>query len=158
MHYFTYNFELFDLLIAERGDCFVYAGLPEKFRLEGYEKKETALIKSAKEQLEEYFNGERRFFDTPLKFIGTEFQKKVWAELCKIPYGKTASYKELAQKIGEPNAARAVGSACNKNPLLIVVPCHRVVASSGALGGFALGINIKKKLLELEHNFFFVLK
>ncbi len=101
-------------------------------------------------QLDEYFSGKRTEFELNILPIGTEFQKKVWAELLKIPYGKTKSYVEIAKAIGNPNAQRAVGSACNKNPIMIIIPCHRVVSKTGALTGFAYGLNIKEKLLSLE--------
>ncbi len=103
-------------------------------------------------QLEEYFSGRRREFDLPLAAEGTEFQKKVWNELAKIPYGKTFSYGEIAGKIRNQKAVRAVGTANGRNPLAIIVPCHRVIAADGGLGGFAGGLEIKRKLLELERS------
>ncbi len=103
-------------------------------------------------QLDEYFAGKRKTFDLRLNPKGTPFQKKVWAALCEIPYGKTASYKEIAQAVGNPDAARAVGMACNKNPIAIVIPCHRVVGSNGALTGYASGLDRKKQLLEFEQS------
>ncbi|MNO96479.1 Methylated-DNA--protein-cysteine methyltransferase, constitutive [compost metagenome] len=105
-----------------------------------------------KTQLNEYFMNQRREFTLPLEFNGTKFQKSVWNELLKIPYGKTASYKDVAVSLGNPNASRAVGGAVNKNPLFIVVPCHRVIGSNGALVGFALGIDKKTYLLDIEKN------
>ena len=107
-------------------------------------------IKNVKTQLDEYFIGKRQKFDIKTNPNGTDFQKKVWKELQKIPYGKTKSYLEIATNIGHNNAQRAVGSACNKNPILIIIPCHRVINKSGKIGGFALGKSIKQKLLELE--------
>ena len=103
-------------------------------------------------QLDEYFAGKRTKFELNIYPKGTEFQKKVWAELLKIPYGKTKSYQEIADAIGEPNAQRAVGSACNKNPILLIIPCHRVVSKTGKLTGFACGIDRKEQLLKLEAN------
>ncbi|ERK28220.1 methylated-DNA--[protein]-cysteine S-methyltransferase [Clostridium intestinale] len=105
-----------------------------------------------KTQLNEYFMNQRREFTLPLELNGTKFQKSVWNELLKIPYGKTASYKDVAVSLGNPNASRAVGGAVNKNPLFIVVPCHRVIGSNGALVGFALGIDKKTYLLDIEKN------
>ena len=105
-----------------------------------------------KTQLNEYFMNQRREFTLPLEFNGTKFQKSVWNELLKIPYGKTASYKDVAVSLGNPNASRAVGGAVNKNPLFIVVPCHRVIGSNGSLVGFALGIDKKTYLLDIEKN------
>jgi len=114
--------------------------------------KESAFIKNIKAQLEEYFLAERKNFDIKISLKGTDFQKRVWEELIKIPYGKVKSYSEIANLIGNKNAQRAVGSACNKNPVMIIVPCHRVIAKNGNIGGFAYGNKAKQKLLELEKN------
>lgn len=108
------------------------------------------VIKETKLQLKEYFAGKRTKFDLPLHMLGTEFQRKTWGVLRKIPYGKTLSYQEQAIKLGDPNKCRAVGGANGKNPLSIVVPCHRVLGKSGALTGFGGGMDKKKFLLELE--------
>ena len=112
--------------------------------------KETPLIKKAAKQLEEYLAGKRKDFDLPLEPIGTEFQKKVWQALCDIPYGETRSYKEVAIAVGNPKASRAVGMANNRNPLGIVIPCHRVIGANGAMVGYAGGLGVKSQLLELE--------
>jgi methylated-DNA-[protein]-cysteine S-methyltransferase len=109
------------------------------------------LLDKAIKQLEEYFAGERRDFDLPLKQEGTPFQQKAWEYLGTIPYGKTVSYKDEAVAIGSPKGCRAVGSANGRNNLAIVVPCHRVVNEGGGLGGYAYGIDIKRLLLELEN-------
>ncbi len=101
----------------------------------------------AEKQLSEYFSGRRVQFDIPYKFSGTDFQKAVWRELEKIPFGKTMTYGEVALAAGKPKAARAVGMTCNKNPLAIVVPCHRVVGAGGKLTGFACGTDVKEWLL-----------
>lgn len=101
-------------------------------------------------EIMEYLNGERISFDFPYELEGTDFQKKVWKELTRIPYGETRTYKEIASAIGNKNASRAVGMANNKNPLMIVVPCHRVIGSDGKLVGYAGGIDMKKDLLDLE--------
>ena len=108
------------------------------------------LFITAKTQLEEYFCGKRREFDIPLKLNGTEFQKTIWNALLTVPYGKTASYKDIAAMIGKPKAARAAGGANNKNPIIIIVPCHRVVGADGSLTGYAYGMDIKQKLLDIE--------
>ena len=102
-------------------------------------------------QLDEYFAGKRTKFELNIYPKGTEFQKKVWAELLKIPYGKTKSYQEIAEAIGNTKAQRAVGSACNKNPILLIIPCHRVISKSGKLTGFAFGLDVKQKLLNIEN-------
>jgi methylated-DNA-[protein]-cysteine S-methyltransferase len=101
-------------------------------------------------QLRAYFAGELETFDLPLAPRGTPFQQRVWAALCKIPYGETISYGELAKRIGNPNAARAVGLANGSNPIPIVIPCHRVIGSNGKLTGYGGGLPIKEKLLALE--------
>ena len=101
-------------------------------------------------QLEEYFAGTRKKFDVPLDLEGTDFQKKVWEELKKIPYGKTISYKTLAEKLGDVKSIRAVGKANGQNPIAIIIPCHRVIGSNGSLTGYAGGLDIKEKLLHLE--------
>jgi methylated-DNA-[protein]-cysteine S-methyltransferase len=115
-----------------------------------YESSEDPVIQQAIQQLSEYFTGKRTSFELPLSTPGTEFQKKVWEALQQIPYGKTISYAQLAQAVGNPKACRAVGSANGKNPVAIVIPCHRVIASDGTLGGYAYGLEVKKELLELE--------
>lgn len=101
-------------------------------------------------QLKEYFKGQRKVFDLPLAAIGTSFQQQVWNELCEIPFGETRSYGELATKMGSPKASRAVGAANGKNPISIVVPCHRVIGKNGKLTGFAGGLGVKEILLKLE--------
>lgn len=110
----------------------------------------TELLSMATIQLDEYFQGKRTTFSLPFKLTGTPFQLAVWKELQNIPYGQTTSYKEIAQKINKPKACRAVGMANNKNPLPIIIPCHRVIGSNGKLIGYAGGLNLKNYLLELE--------
>lgn len=101
-------------------------------------------------ELDEYFNKKRKVFNVPIKLNGTLFQMKVFEVLKSIPYGHTLSYKDVAILIGKPKASRAVGNACNKNPIMIVVPCHRVIGKNGKLVGFAYGTDLKEELLELE--------
>lgn len=108
------------------------------------------VLKNAVTQLQEYFAGVRRTFDLPLDVRGTTFQKQVWEQLLAIPYGKTRSYGEIATRLGKPTASRAVGAANGRNPLSIVVPCHRVIGALGTLTGFAGGLEAKRVLLELE--------
>jgi methylated-DNA-[protein]-cysteine S-methyltransferase len=114
---------------------------------------ETALIKKAAAQLTEYLAGKRRIFDVPMVLEGTPFQRKVWEALTHIPYGETRSYAEIAGSIGQPKACRAVGMANNKNPVAVMVPCHRVIGANGKLVGYAGGLGIKQKLLELEKEY-----
>ena len=116
------------------------------------EKQETVLLKEAIKQLNEYLDGKRTLFDLPLEPKGTEFQKKVWNALKEIPFGETRSYGEIAKIIGNEKASRAVGMANNKNPIAIIVPCHRVIGANGKLVGYAGGLDLKEKLLKLESN------
>ena len=109
-----------------------------------------AALAEAKRQIEEYFAGERREFDLPLAAGGTDFQRRVWAELRRIPFGETISYGELAARVGKPTASRAVGAANGRNPLPVVVPCHRVIGTSGRLVGYGGGLPTKQALLDLE--------
>jgi methylated-DNA-[protein]-cysteine S-methyltransferase len=109
-----------------------------------------AVLIQTKKQLEQYFAGKRTTFDVALDLVGTEFQVQAWRALCRIPFGKTISYGQQAANIKKPKAFRAVGSANGKNPIPIIVPCHRVVASDGSLGGYSLGLRMKKQLLALE--------
>jgi methylated-DNA-[protein]-cysteine S-methyltransferase len=104
-------------------------------------------------ELRDYFAGKRRDFTFPVRPAGTDFNQRVWQELARIPYGETRTYGELARKIGSPKAARAVGSANGRNPIPIVLPCHRVVAAGGKLGGYGGGLELKRKLLELERRY-----
>ena len=101
-------------------------------------------------QLSEYFEGKRTTFDLPLDPDGTPFQKRVWAELTRIPFGETISYRELARRVGSDGAARAVGRANSTNPIAIVVPCHRVIGADGSLTGYAYGVEMKRSLLDFE--------
>ena len=114
---------------------------------------ETDLIKKTKTQLDEYFSGTRRNFDLPINIQTSEFRYKVWSELLKIPYGKTCSYRDIAVKIGNPNACRAVGNAIHLNPIMIIIPCHRVIGSNGSMTGYAWGIDVKRHLLDLENSY-----
>ena len=108
------------------------------------------ILIETKKQLEQYCAGKRATFDVALDLVGTEFQLQAWRALCRIPFGKTISYGQQAKNIKNPKAFRAVGSANGKNPIPIIVPCHRVVASDGSLGGYSLGLKMKKQLLALE--------
>lgn len=111
----------------------------------------SSVLDSAEQQLGEYFAGQRQSFDLPLASDGTEFQKKVWSQLQRIPYGETASYGDIARRLGyEPGISRAVGAANGANPIPIVVPCHRVIGADGSLTGYAGGVERKRILLDLE--------
>lgn len=108
------------------------------------------VLVETRRQLYDYFAGERTVFDVPLDFRGTDFQKRVWAQLLAIPFGETRSYGQIAQALGRPSASRAVGAANGRNPISIIAPCHRVIGSTGRLTGFAGGLAAKQWLLELE--------
>jgi methylated-DNA-[protein]-cysteine S-methyltransferase len=110
----------------------------------------TALLDGARRQLQDYFAGSRQGFDLPLAAQGTSFQLEVWRALAEIPFGETRSYAEIAQRLGQPGAVRAVGAANARNPLAIVVPCHRVIGANGSLTGYAGGLDRKRALLALE--------
>ena len=108
------------------------------------------VLREAERQLQDYFAGRRTSFDLPLDFHGTDFQKRVWAQLLAIPFGQTRSYGEIARALGNPGASRAVGAANGRNPISIIAPCHRVIGASGKLTGFAGGLEAKAHLLALE--------
>lgn len=118
-----------------------------------FEEGSSPVIELAKKQLDEYFTGERREFDIPILFVGTDFQKRVWNELLKIPYSKTISYGDLAKRIGRPKAVRAVANANGANAISIFTPCHRVIGNNGSLTGYAGGLEAKAYLLRLEQAF-----
>ncbi len=112
--------------------------------------KDTPLLKETEKQLLEYLEGKRKVFDVPLNPKGTKFMKEVWTALQEIPYGETKTYGQIAQRIGKPKAARAIGMANHRNPIPIIIPCHRVIGSNGKLVGYALGMEKKEFLLMLE--------
>ncbi|MEO5968791.1 MAG: methylated-DNA--[protein]-cysteine S-methyltransferase [Bdellovibrionia bacterium] len=135
--------------VALQGVFWIEQAVPLAKGLEGPSPQAKILARAVR-QLNEYLDGKRREFDLPLNATGTDFQKQVWKELSRIPYGKTRSYRDIAQKIENDKAVRAVGTANGRNPLSIIVPCHRVIAADGTLGGYAGGLEIKIQLLELE--------
>jgi methylated-DNA-[protein]-cysteine S-methyltransferase len=142
-----------DLLLAGDDEALSLVGFPEgKMRYAPGDDwiENEALFARAREQLTEYFAGRRRQFDLPLNLTGTEFQLRVLEELQRIPYGETTSYGDIASRIGRPKAVRAVGAANGRNPIPIIVPCHRVIGSSGDLTGFGGGLGAKRALLRLE--------
>lgn len=148
MYQYSYDTELGKVYIAE--DCGKIVGL--NFRWIEAPEKETELIKKTYQELLEYFAGKRKTFDIPLKQNGTDFQMRVWEALRQIPYGKTVTYRDIAKKVGNEKASRAVGMANHNNSICIIVPCHRVIGKNGDLTGYAEGLNVKEKLLELEAN------
>ena len=147
--YFEYETKFGIITIVSDGGAILAVWLRNAVNLEGRNETDALTDMTAK-QLEEYFAGKRKQFDVPLRLVGTEFQQAVWNELLAIPYGETRSYKQIAHGIGKPAACRAVGMANNKNPISIIIPCHRVIGSNGALVGYGGGLDMKRKLLALE--------
>ena len=138
------------LVLESDGDVLIGVWLPNERRHARRDAEDVPpVLKETATQLEEYFAGERTAFDLPMELDGTDFQREVWNELTRIPYGETISYGELARRVGRPNGPRAVGQANGRNPVPIVVPCHRVLASNG-IGGYGGGLNVKRALLALE--------
>jgi len=119
--------------------------------LMNYEILETEIMKETVRQLIEYLEGKRKIFDVKINPKGTEFQKKVWEALRAIPYGETRTYKQIAEAVGNSKASRAVGMANNKNPIICIIPCHRVIGGNGKLVGFACGLEVKDQLLRIEN-------
>lgn len=154
MHYCYLDSPIGPLLIAGDNDALRAIAFPDKGRRRKPEPGWTAsmhgAVAAAVAQLREYFAGRRTEFDLPLAPEGTAFQRRVWKCLQSIPYGETISYAELARRTGNPKAARAVGSANGRNQIPIVIPCHRVIAADGTLGGFGGGLTVKQRLLDLE--------
>lgn len=149
INYFCYDTEIGRIKISEKDEKIIGLGFSD-YKKENEIEKETDAIRKTYLQLKKYLSGKRKNFDIEIEMIGTEFQKKVWKELLNIPYGETRSYKDIAIAIGNGKACRAVGNANNKNPIAIIVPCHRVVGSNGSMTGYAGGLNIKEKLLKIE--------
>ena len=138
------------LVLECDGDVLIGVWLPHERRHGRHDADDVPpVLKETATQLEEYFAGERTDFDITMELDGTPFQQEVWAELGRIPYGETISYGELARRVGRPAAPRAVGQANGRNPIPIIVPCHRVLASNG-IGGYGGGLKIKRALLEIE--------
>jgi methylated-DNA-[protein]-cysteine S-methyltransferase len=153
MYYCYLNSPIGDLLLAGDESALTLIGFPKGKMRHDPEPEWIFNEKpfgTARQQLQEYFAGERKDFDLPLQLSGTEFQVQVLEELQKIPYGETTSYGDIAKRIGRPKAVRAVGAANGRNPLPIIVPCHRVIGSSGDLMGFGGGLDTKAALLRLE--------
>lgn len=147
---YYYDTKIGRLAIAENGSSITHIEVNKLFSTEDFIIEETPLIKNAALQIEEYLMGQRKTFDLPLDPKGTPFQKSVWNALLKIPYGETQSYKDIAIAINNPQGYRAIGMANNKNPIMIVIPCHRVIGSNGSLVGYGGGLSIKECLLNIE--------
>ena len=145
-----YNSPLGRLLVELENGFLVRLDFADGIQAEGKNGNESALLARVAMQLDEYFRGARKNFDLPLNPAGTEFQRKVWDALLAIPYGETRTYREIAEAAGCPRGFRAVGMANNKNPIAIIIPCHRVIGSNGKLVGYASGLGRKEALLALE--------
>ena len=145
-----YDYPIGVLGIAEEHGSISHVLFGNNKKLAGYKIAETPFIQKSARQLSEYFDGKRKEFDLQLALHGTDFQRSVWNTLCSIPFGETRSYKDIAVIVGRPLAARAVGMSNNRNPIPIIVPCHRVIGHNGSLTGYAGGLHIKKYLLDLE--------
>lgn len=145
---YCYNTKIGPITIVEQNGKIIEIRFGKEYR---EIQKETIVIQQASKQLEEYFVGRRKKFTVEIEAKGTAFQQQVWEALRQIPYGETRTYGQIAQKIGNVNASRAVGMANNKNPIPIIIPCHRVIGSNGKLIGYAGGLDIKEKLLEIEN-------
>ena len=147
--YFVYESPFGNIVIESDGNTIT--GIKTEKNAEPIGKKEAnTLTDITAMQLKEYFAGKRKKFDVPLNPQGTEFQRSVWKALQEIPYGKIRSYKQIAKAIGNPKACRAVGMANNKNPIWILIPCHRVIGTDGKLTGYGGGLEMKKRLLNIE--------
>lgn len=146
--YYKSPIGIINVLYAEEGvyKITLVKSIPEDY----FEERKNDLGDKVISELKEYFNGQRKDFDLPLIVQGTDFQRAVWKELRKINYGEIKTYSDIAKNIGKPNACRAVGNANNKNPFMIVIPCHRVIGKNKNSGGYAFGVDIRDKLLELE--------
>lgn len=152
-HVQTYVLSLGEATVVEEDGRIVMLGLSAKGKAAvpaDALRQESPILRRARAQLEEYLAGRRRSFDLPLAPIGTQFQRKVWEALTRIPYGETRSYKQIAEAVGCPRGCRAVGLANNRNPISIMIPCHRVIGADGRLVGYGGGLPLKKALLRLE--------
>lgn len=144
--------QLGEITIFERDGALIRIALhADAAGQDAAERRDTPLIRQAKEQLLAFFAGDRTRFSLPIQPLGTPFQLQVWQALRDIPYGETRTYAQIAAQVQNPRACRAVGGACHANPLLIVIPCHRVIGADGALTGFGAGLAAKEKLLKLEN-------
>lgn len=151
LFYYTYNTVIGSLNITADNFYIRYISLG-KYKNNNHILKESEIINNAFIQIDEYLNGSRKNFSLNFKYTGTLFQQKVWQSLLHIPYGQTISYKELAENVLSPKSYRAAGSACGKNPLPVIIPCHRVIHSNGNISNYAFGTEVKAYLLNLEKN------
>lgn len=158
MYYTKFDTRFCEIILAgnDKGLAHLHLNTGEgnrRFEISGKWLLKKEFFEDTATQILEYFNGNRKRFNLAINPQGTDFQKKVWRELCRIPYGKLSTYKDIAEAIGNKKAARAVGMANSKNPIPLIIPCHRVVGMNGNLTGFAHGLRIKERLINLERSF-----
>ncbi len=161
MYYTKFNTRFCEVILAgdEKGLAHLHLNTGEgsrQFKIQDHWEFNSHFFTDIKTQVLEYLDGKRKTFSVPLNPVGTKFQKKVWARLGNIPYGSIVSYGDIAKKLGNSKASRAVGAANGKNPIPLIIPCHRVVGANGSLTGFAHGLNIKEKLIALEKEPFII--
>lgn len=148
-YFWVYETKIGKITIAGQEDAIIMIRYGAHF-LQNARNIRTSLLDQAEKQLKEYLEGKRKQFDLSLKPTGTVFQEKVWKALCSIPYGETRSYGQIAEQIGNSKASRAVGMANNKNPIIIMIPCHRVIGANGKLVGYGAGLELKEMFLNIE--------
>lgn len=148
--YYVYASPIGYLDIIEKDGFITNINISGETDTSSYTLRLTPVISKGIKELEEYFKGQRKDFDLPLEPCGSEFQWSVWKELLKIPYGEKRSYSDIAREAGTPKGARAVGHSIGQNPILIIIPCHRVLGKDGSLTGFSAGLKLKRFLLDLE--------
>lgn len=162
IYYTILHWDDYDIYVAatDEGLCFICTGTEGKEALEQWQEKnfperdlveDEVIMEKYTTEIRDYLRGKTNNFTNAVHLCGTSFQKKVWNELCKVPYGEVRTYSDIAEKLDRPEAVRAVANAIGKNPLLFIVPCHRVIRKDGNLSGFRAGADVKKKLLRLEH-------
>lgn len=149
----TYESPLGTMIMVAENDKLLSLCMEKDFDIIGIKPGKSDVFELCRSQLDEYFAGKRTEFSVPIELRGTAFQMKVWNSLSKIPYGETRTYRDIAEDIGAPKSYRAVGSANNSNPLLVILPCHRVVGINGNLTGYSAGLEMKEYLLEMESKF-----
>lgn len=151
-HIYFYETSLGEIAVADNGEAVTHVHFGRRNNIKNSVEEETELTKRAAAEIDEYLKGLRKTFDVALAPAGTEFQQQVWQALLSIPYGQTRSYREIAEAVGRPRAYRAVGMANNRNPIAVIIPCHRVIGAQGKLIGYAGGLKVKEMLLNLERS------
>lgn len=153
LNFYFCKTQIGDISVVEDKDFITNIFFGRRAFPKNFIEKKSEVIKLFSNEIEKYFSGELKSFSVQINYIGSDFMKKVWYEVLKVPYGETVSYKDISIRIAKPNAYRAVGLANNRNQIPIIIPCHRVIGSKGDLVGYAGGIHIKKQLIELEKRY-----